>query len=114
MAYFQRVWAQIDPEGTVQNLIVCDNYDKANELSKFTYGEGSLAVEVNTWGVYIGDIYKDNTFYAPDGTTPREYIPDVEEDVSTLKSNQKVSDEDMTDIQEALVELHKLILGGSL
>lgn len=86
MAYFQRVWAQIDPDGIVQNRIVCDDYEMANYLAKCTYGENAQSVQINNWAVTEGDVYKDNVFYAPDGQTKREYIPDVEEEVQTIKT----------------------------
>lgn len=92
MAYFQRIWAQIDQEGTVQNTIVCDNYDRANELAVIIYGEGAIAVEITQWNVSIGDKYIDNIFYAPDGVTPREYIPDVEERLTAVENKQTSTD----------------------
>lgn len=85
MAYFQRVWAQIDPDGIVQNRIVCDDYEMANYLAKCTYGENAQSVQINNWAVTEGDVYRDNVFYAPDGETKRDYIPDVEEEVQNIK-----------------------------
>ena len=84
MAYYQRVWAQIDEDGIVQNRIICDDYEMANYLSRCTYGESAIAIEINNWNVSIGDKYIDNVFYKDDGITKCEYIPDVEEEVTKL------------------------------
>lgn len=92
MAYFQRVWAQIDGDGIVRNRIVCDDYEQANYVTRCTYGEEALAVEINNWAVTENDIYKDNRFYAPDNETEREYIPDVEDRVAAVENKQASTD----------------------
>lgn len=92
MAYYQRIWAQIDPDGIVQNRAIFDDYETANQITRFTYGEAAIAVDINRWNVSIGDKYIDNTFYAPDGVTPREYIPDVEERLTAVESKQTSTD----------------------
>ena len=92
MAYFQRVWAQIDDEGIVRNRIVCDDYEQANYVTRCTYGEKALAVEINNWAVTENDIYRDNRFYAPDNETEREYIPDVEDRVAAVENKQASTD----------------------
>lgn len=113
MAYFQRVWAQIDPDGIVQNRIVCDDYEMANYLAKCTYGENAQSVQINNWAVTEGDIYKDNVFYAPDGETKRDYIPDTEEEVNRLKNVMESNTSDLTDTQMAITELYETIMGGN-
>lgn len=88
MAYYQRVWAQIDPDGIVQNRAIFDDYETANQITRFTYGEAAIAVDISRWNVFIGDKYIDNTFYDPDGVTPRDYIPDVEERLTAVENKQ--------------------------
>ena len=69
MAFYQRIWAQIDEDGVVQNRMVCDNYEDANYVTRCTYGEKALAVEINLWDVSEGCKYIDGTFYHEDGDT---------------------------------------------
>lgn len=85
MAYFQRVWAQIDGQGNVVNRIIADDYETANVVTRDILGDDAFALEINNWRVNIGDKYLDNTFYHEDGVTPCEYIPDVENVVDELK-----------------------------
>ena len=40
------IYAQIS-EGIVQNIMVCDNYELANELTRASYGDDGFAVECN-------------------------------------------------------------------
>ena len=94
--YYQRIFAQIF-EDTIQNRIVCDDYEMANYLARATYGETALAVECNQYKVGIGDKYRDGIFYQADGETPAEYIPTHEEEMERL------SEELETEKKSALV-----------
>lgn len=107
MAYFQRIWAQIDSNGVVKNRMVCDNYEEANRITRCTFGDGSLAVEINQWNVDIGDKYSDGIFYRKDPETGEkiecEYIPDTEE-----MASQNLND--ITDVQEAIAEVYEMVI----
>ena len=81
--YYQRIFAQIY-DNTVQNVIVCDDYELANYLTRCTYGDAAFAVECNQYRTGIGDKYSNRTFYKPDGETPVDYIPSEEEEVERL------------------------------
>lgn len=111
MAYYQRVWAQIDDKGIVQNTIVCDDYETANFLSRCSYGEQAIAVQINNWSVGIGNRYIDGVFYRvnPDTgeLTKVAYVPDVEDEV-------KVNTSDITSAQEAIVEIYEMSLTGAV
>ena len=88
MAYFQRVWAQIDGEGNVTNRIIADDYETANVVTRDILGDDAIAVEISQWNVNIGDKYIDNIFYREneDGEQVAcEYIPDMEEAVDAVK-----------------------------
>ena len=112
MAYYQRVWAQIDENGIVQNRIVCDDYETANEVSRCTYGEKALAVQINNWDTNVGDKYIDGEFYAPDGETKRDYIPDLEDEVKVAKNTANANIEDITAVQLAMAEMYETMIGG--
>ncbi len=107
MAYFQRIWAQIDSHGVVQNRMVCDNYEEANRITRCTFGDESLAVEINQWNVDIGNKYIDGIFYRTDPETGEniecEYIPDTEE-MASQNFN------DITDVQEAIAEVYEMVI----
>lgn len=109
--FYQRVWAQIDEKGVVQNRMVCEDYETANYLTRCTYGKKALAVEINLWAVTEDCIYKDNVFYKADGTTRCEYLPDVEEKVQSVQSQADATDETvnsiLTDMLPSLMEVSK-------
>lgn len=72
------VYAQIW-EGKVQNIIVCDNYEMANYLSRMSYGEEGYAVECSRYACMLGDLYHDGAFWREDPESGEEsevrYIP---------------------------------------
>ena len=98
MAFYQGIWAQIDEDGVVQNRMVCDNYEDANYVTRCTYGEKALAVEINLWDVSEGCKYIDGTFYHEDGKTPCAYLPDEEERVSAAETRADAAEEAMNTI----------------
>lgn len=63
------IYAQIQKQ-EVKNVMVCANYEKANQITRLTYGEDAFAVDCQYYGVNPGDYYKDSTFYYNDGVTP--------------------------------------------
>lgn len=95
-----QVYAQIH-EGTVQNVIVCDNYEMANWLAKSCYGDEAFAVDCLQYPCGIGNKYRDGAFYHvyEDGAkTIIEPMPTAEQQVTTLE-------ERLTEAQLALTEL---------
>lgn len=82
-----QVYAMIDKDGYVQNIMVCDNYEVANQLSRDVIGEGAIAVDCLQYPCGIGDRYIDNRFYhvLEDGSLQEvEYVPTQEQQVQTL------------------------------
>ena len=53
---------------TVQNIIVCDNYEVANQIARMTYGNDAIAVDTTQYPLSIGDKYIDGIFYSEDGS----------------------------------------------
>ena len=90
--YYQRVWGQIDTQGIIRNIIVCDNYEEANYLTRCSYGEGSFAVEINNWQTNIGDTYKQGIFYNKNGE-PCNQLPDVRERMSNVETRTTENEE---------------------
>ncbi|BCK00852.1 hypothetical protein [Anaerocolumna chitinilytica] len=56
-------------EGTVQNIIVCDNYEVANQIARIQYGEDSIALDTTQYPLSVGCKYIAGVFYENDGTT---------------------------------------------
>lgn len=78
-----QVYAQIH-EQVIKNIIVCDNYTRANYLARATYGEDAFAVDCLQYPCCIGDTHIDGVFYREDGTII-EPLPTQEQEVSELK-----------------------------
>ena len=55
------VYAQIK-ENKVKNIMVCDNYELANNQTRLVYGDDAVAVNCTNYRVHIGYQYKDGSF----------------------------------------------------
>ena len=75
-------------EETVQNIIVCDNYELANQIARGTYGEEAIAVDCLQYPCSIGGKYKDGIFYDLDGNEVA-YVPTQEQQVASLQEMNK-------------------------
>lgn len=82
------VFAQI-VNGTVENIIVCENYPTADHLTKCIYGNEAIAVDCLQYRCVIGDLYHDGAFWRIDEKTgeevPLEYIPTQEQQIAALQ-----------------------------
>lgn len=105
-----QVFAQIFNE-TVQNVMVCDNYELANYLARAVYGDTAFAVDCLQYPCQIGDKYIDSTFYHIDPETKEQiviqYIPTQEQQVWQLQSDKKRLEEELTSTQIALTEQYE-------
>ena len=84
-----QIFAEIYEE-TVQNIMVCDNYELANYISRCTYGDEAFAVDCLQYPCSIGDKYHDNRFWHinEDGEeTAVAYVPTEEQEVQILKAD---------------------------
>ena len=96
-----QVFAQIFDE-EIKNIIVCDDYEKANMLARGAYGNSAFAVDIAQYPCSPGDHYHDGKFWRVDenGNEVEEiaYVPTQEQQVSNLTG---LHDETM----ETLVDL---------
>lgn len=100
-----QVFAEIWQE-TVQNVLVCDNYELANYLARCSYGDNAFAVDCQQYPCQIGDKYINGIFYhVSDDESLIEipYIPTQEQQVNQLE-------EQLTLAQLALVEMYESTL----
>ena len=75
-------------EEIVQNIIVCDNYELANQIARGTYGNEAIAVDCLQYPCFIGCSYKSGKFYDLDGKEIA-YVPTQEQQVATLQQINK-------------------------
>lgn len=102
------IYAQIY-DGTVQNVMVCDNYELANQLSRMSYGDDAFAVDCMQYSCTIGDKYHDGMFFREidNAEIPIEYIPTEKEQIATLTAKNMALDGQVTNLQLALVEQYE-------
>jgi hypothetical protein len=95
----------------IKNVIVCDNYEIANQLARSTYGPTAIGVECTQYPCGIGDYFVDNTFYYRDKDDPEkvgEMVPrknTAEEDA--YEANAK-SSSIMSDVANQAIEIEYL------
>jgi hypothetical protein len=63
-----QIFSLIDRNGVIQNIIVCDNYETANQLAVTLYGESSCAIDTTQYPLQIGYTFKTGRFYRDDDT----------------------------------------------
>lgn len=100
-----QIYAEIWQE-TVQNVMVCDNYELANYLAKCSYGEDAFAVDCLQYPCCIGDKYKAGVFFhvQQDGSiAPVKYVLTQEQQIQKLENQ-------LTAAQLALVEVYESVL----
>ena len=67
-------------DGTIQNIIVCDNYETANQIARTQYGESAFAEDTTQYPVSAGCKYIKKRFYEPDGKTLIRRNPTTDEE----------------------------------
>ena len=50
-------------ENTIKNIIVCDNYEMANQIARDQFGEDAFANDTTLYPVSIGDLYNNGNYY---------------------------------------------------
>lgn len=82
------MYAQIYEE-QVKNIIVCDNYEMANYITRATYGDTAFAVDCTQYPCAIGHKYHNNAFWGVNTDTGEEVrispLPTQEQEVQDLK-----------------------------
>lgn len=102
------VYAQIFDE-TVQNIMVCDDYELANLITRASYGDDGFAVDCLQYPCAIGDRYRDGKFFrvVEGEEIPIPYIPTQEEQVAALNGENTSLKGQVTDLQLALTEQYE-------
>lgn len=84
----------------IKNVIVCDNYEIANQLARSTYGPTAIGVECTQYPCGIGDYFIDNVFYYKDpddpekvgGMVPRKNTAEEDAYEANIKSTSMATD----------------------
>jgi hypothetical protein len=88
----------------IKNIIVCDNYEVANQLARAIYGDTAIAQECTQYPCGIGDYFVDNTFYFRDKDDPEKVGDPVprkntaEEDAAEANSKATELEYDMASV----------------
>ena len=101
-----QVYAITDADGIVQNVMVCDNYEDANQIARAVYGDEAFAVDCLQYPCGPGDRYHDGRFWhvgEDGGETEISYIPTQEQQVAALQA----------DNRELTLALAEMIGGGT-
>lgn len=105
--------------GTVENIIVADNYEVANQLARNLYGASAYAVDTTLCPVGIGDKHIDGVFYRYDKSTGADveipYNPTEAQEIAMLKDYAETQagmiEQITTDNADLLYEISLLELG---
>ncbi len=65
-------------EGKVENLVVCDNIEWANQTARQLYGDTAVALDTTLFPLKTGDTYYNGDFYSPDGTKIHKNLSEAE------------------------------------
>ena len=84
----------------VQNTIVCDNYEVANQTAKIRYGNEAFAIDTTLYPVQTNDDYIDGNFYRDNKIINRNLTE--KEEIEELKKQ-------LSDIQTVAYELYKTV-----
>lgn len=98
-------------DSVVQNIVVCDNYEVANEIARIQYGETAYAVDTTHYPLSIGYKHIDGFFYEEDGVTKVFQNPTADEeakaalDIATSLEARQVETELDIDFRLSILEL---------
>ena len=104
-------------DNKIKNVIVCDNYEVANQLARSIDGQNAIAVECTQYPCGIGDFYIDNSFHYRDKDDPNKVGDPVprkntaEEDAFEANSKATVLQDDVA-ANTVDIEYLKIITGA--
>jgi hypothetical protein len=104
-----QVFAQISQD-EVKNVMVCEDYETANCVTRATYGEEAYAVDCLQYACKIGDKYHDGYFWrtGDDGAEEQiPYTPTQEQEVELLNNQLAEVQEENTTLQMAITEQYE-------
>lgn len=100
-------------ENKVQNIFLCENYERANQLARASHGNNAFAIETTKYASEIGDKYEGGVFYhiLEDGTKKEaEYIPSEAENIAKLNAILSETQLTLLNTYEQKVQLENKLL----
>ena len=105
-------------DGKIKDIVVCDDYNVANQIAQNVHGQGATAADVTHYALEVGDEYDNGKFYR-DGKEIQP-LPSVEDKLNELNAAAESLEEAacdldglyaqrLADIEEALCEISELI-----
>ncbi|WMJ90615.1 hypothetical protein [Anaerocolumna sp. MB42-C2] len=89
-------------EETIQNIIVCDNYETANQIARVQYGDDAYAVDTTQYPLSIGCKHINNIFYEEDGKTEVCKILTADEEANLAKLKTEELEKKMAEQQDTI------------
>lgn len=83
-----------DKEYTIQNIIVCDNYETASQIARAAYGDAAIAADTTQYALSVGYTYKNGEYYDNGGAvimrnpTESENIRKLEQQLADVTENE--------------------------
>lgn len=94
----------------IKNIIVCDNYELANQIGRLNYGVEAFAVDCQQYPCGIGDTYRNGIFYRKETDEEIERIPTDSEKISGLETEKERLETHLTETQIALCDLYETVV----
>lgn len=101
--FYHQVYAEIQDK-KVKNIIVCNNYEMANQLARNNYGEEAIAVDCTYWACQVGDTYENGGFIDENGNL-REYKGSEAENISKLELENKALKNQISEDNETMLDM---------
>ena len=105
--WIKQTFGLINETGVVENDIVCDNYEVANQIARLNYGNGAIAVDSTQHAITKGDSYIDGVFFRNEVELAR--IPTETENIAILTTENNALKERLT-LSENVI--NDIILNG--
>jgi len=101
-----QVFAQIVGED-IKNIMVCDNYELANQITRNIYGADAFAEECTQYPVSVGDKFLGKQFRFKDGITLVPRMNTAEEDAAQANAKAIALEADNLTLMEAIASLYE-------
>lgn len=98
--YCNQIFSLIN-NNKIENIIVCANYETANQIARNVYGDTAIAIDTTLYPVGIGNTYRDGLFYDFNNNVIERNLTEKEQ-IEKLKSDNDA-------LLECLLEITELI-----
>lgn len=92
-------------EDEVKNIIVCDNFEVANQIARVQYGDNAIAVDTTQYPISAGCQYVNGIFYEVDGKTAIERNLTADEEATLAKTKVEALEKQVSVLNKALAEV---------